>query len=577
MTGNVKKKRKKKKKTRKLIKFIATLSIITALLLTGSYFALDHFKFELLDYFVKKIEKNSGGLYSIKYEKIDLDLFNKSVHIKNFSLHLNRKVLKKIENESLKTRLLVKTTRPISNLKIEGISIFALIFNKSLGIKRLFLENGEVVIVKIKKNTKIKKGHRYKKNGTAVPIKGKKKSKPLRSIYIKNLRTVKTAFKLIEVGKRDPLLTIPEVSLLFSKFKIYLGGKLKGTFTFKTGKSGLKELCFVLPRGFYTLRAKGLKVSKSRSKSFISIHSLRLTPRYKTYQFSRIKGYRTDRLSLKIRNITVEDIDFNGLFKHRHFSCKLLTLTNPGLDIFRNKNMPKHPRPKKKKFPQQLLRDFKYKVKIDNIKIFNGHIAYTEHAKTAEKAGKIFFTEIEANINNITNYPELSEKKVTARLTISAKLMGKSRLRTKFTMPVSSKRDSFTVSGSLDKMDMRALNPILEHNAHIKVKKGTVNKLYFSVWADRSRAAGKMQFFYKNLKVSVFKKSGKRKKRKFFSFLANAVIYRDNPSRRKPLRVGEIYFQREKPLSFFTYLWKSLLTGIKSSVIGLKKFRKRKK
>jgi len=546
--------KKKRSRKKKLVKFLLIVTVIIALILAAGYFLLDQFKNEIVNYLVKKIEKNSGGLYSITYETIDIKLIKKSIAVKNLSIHLDREILEKITKESSKTRILFKTTRPVLNLKIEGISIFRLIFSNSIKINKLSVTDGEVAIIKIKKKTR--------------GVQRKKKSKPIKSIFVKHLNVDKLSFKLIEPGKKNPVLTITDVSLLLSKLRIYLKSKAypKTYIYFKSGEFILKEPAFTFPDEFYTFKAKRLNFSKSTSGSSISINSLELIPKYKKYRFSWKKGYQSNWLSLKIANIIFKDIDLEDLFKNQRFYSKGLIIEKPVLEIFRNKNVPKQPKAKEKKFPQQLLRDLKLPIRIDDTNIANGCITYSERAQGRRKPGTIFFKDIRANLKNLTNYPELLEKKISLVLNASTKVMGKSILKTRFSIPINHKNNFFTFSGSLGKMDMKPFNSMVVNNAHLRIDSGRVNKLSFAGRADRNYATGTMKFFYNNLKISVFKKSGKYKKRKFASFLANAIIYRNNPKAGKPLRIGKIFFKREKPIPFFTYLWRALLSGIKSSM-----------
>ncbi len=571
----------KNSRIKKAAKYLAISIIIIALFIVAVHVFVDLFENEIADFFVKKIEKKSGGLYSIKYESVDLNFFKRSIHIKNLSVNLDEEILNKIQAESDKKRTLFRTVLPVLN--IEGISILNLIFTKSLNINEVSMKDGELVIIKIKKNKNKKNRSDNKikmKNAGAdadsdadADDRAKKKLKFVKSTFIKGLKVDNTSFTIIQPSREDPILTIPDGSLILSNLKIFRKGNSypKTYFSFKSGESTLKDPTLFFKNGFYKLKAKELVFSKSGS--FISIHHLEWIPRYKRYHFSRRKGYRISRHSLKIDKVIFEGIHFNDFFENQRFYSRLLTVENSEFDIFRDKNMPKNPRPKEKKFPQQLLRELKFKLRIDHINVSNGQIVYTELPKGGKKLGKIFFTDIQAHLKNVTNYPGLLEKKISLVMTAAAKLMGKSIFRTKLTIPINNKKNLFTFSGSLEKTDLKIFNSMLENNFHIRFGSGIVNKLNFSARADNNRATGGMKLLYKNLKISIFEKEGEHKKRKIFSFLANTVIRTHNPKPGKPLRVGKIFFKREKPISMLKYIWKSLISGGKSS-IGLKRSKK---
>lgn len=507
-------KRKKKKITAKRFVKLAATSVITiALILLTIHAFIDFFEKDIFDIVVRHIEKTSGGLYIIKYDSVDLDFFQGGFYVKNLSIHLDKTMLAMSKTVFPQKRTLVETTLP--ELKLEGISILKLIFSQSIKMNKISLKKGKLTI-----------------------------------------------FKLITPGQTVPTLQVPEVSLQFSQLTIY------PYISFASGESNLKEPGFSIADGFYTLKAKTVNLMKSLHSSLISLDSLELIPGHKKYQFARKKGHQSDRFELKIDNITSRDVDFNDLFKNQRFYSRLLTIKNPQIEVFRDKNIPKKRNRPPKKFPQQLLREMEFKVKIDHIRISNGHIDFIEHAKDQRRAGKVFVNEIQANIENVTNYPELLEEKPSIGLSASAKIMGKGSLKASFTIPINDKKNTFTFSGSLGRMDMKVFNSILVPNSQIKIRKGIIDKAEISARCDNHLAKGNMKLFYRNLKISLLKvkEGGKYKKRGFKSFMANIFIRQNNPKRGKPIKVGEILYIREQPISIFAYIWKSILSGFKSSV-----------
>lgn len=512
--GKTRGKRKKKKATEKrFVKPLATTAITIALILLTIHAFIDFFEKDIFDIVVKHIKKTSGGLYIINYDSVDLDFFQGGFYVKNLSIHLDKSVLANIKTALPQKRALVETTLP--ELKLEGISILKLIFSQSLKMDKLSLKKGKLAI-----------------------------------------------FKLIAPGETVPIFQVPEVSLQFSQLMIY------PYISFASGESTLKEPGFFTVDGFYTLKAKTLNLSKSRHSSFISLDALELVPGHKKYQFARKKGHQSDRFELKIDNITSRDVDFNDFFKNQRFYSRLLTIKNPQIEVFRDKNIPKKLHRPPKKFPQQLLREMEFKVKIDHIRISNGHIDFIEHAKDQRRAGKVFVNEIQANIENVTNYPELIEEEPSIGLTASAKIMGKGNLKASLTIPINDKKNAFNFSGTLGKMDMRLFNSILVTNSQIKIHKGIIDRAEISARCDNRLAKGEMKLFYRKLKISLLKvkNGGKYKKRGFKSLMANIFIRQNNPKPGKPLKVGEVLYIREQPISIFAFIWKSILSGFKSSV-----------
>lgn len=507
-------KRKKKKFTgKRFVKPLVTTAIIIALILLSLHAFIDFFEKDIFDIVVKHIEKTCGGLYIINYDSVDLDFFQGGFYVKNLSMQPDKTMLAKIKTTFPPRRTLVETT--LAELKLEGISIFNLIFSQSLKVNKLFLKKGKMKI-----------------------------------------------FKLIAPGEPLLIFQVPAVSLQFSQLTIY------PYISFASGESSVKEPVFFTADGFYTLKAKTVNLWKSHHSSFISFDSPELIPGHKKYQFARKKGYQSDRFELKIDNITARAVDFNDFFKNRRFYSRWLTIKNPQIEVFRDKNIPKKPNRPPRKFPQQLLREWEFKVRIDHIRISNGHIDFIEHAKDERRAGKVFVNEIQANIKNVSNFPGLPEDKPCIGLTASAKIMDKGSLKASLTIPINDKNNAFNFSGSLGRMDMRVFNSILVPNSHIRIRKGIIDRAEISARCDNRQAKGEMKLFYRNLKISLLKvkKGGIYKKRGFKSLVANIFLRQNNPKPGKPLKVGEILYIREQPISIFAYIWKAILSGFKSSV-----------
>jgi len=507
-------KRKKKKSTAKrFLKLLAATAISIALVLLTIHAFLDFFEKDIFDLVVKHIEKTSGGLYIINYDSVDLDFFQRVFQVKNLSIQPDKTMLANIITPLPQKRTLVETTLQV--LKLEGISISSLIFSQSLKMNKLSLKKGKLAI-----------------------------------------------FKRVAPGQTVLIFQVPEVSLELSQSTIY------PYISIAAGEARLKEPVFFTADGFYTLKAKTANLRKSRFSSFISLDSLELIPGYKKYRFAGKKGYQCDRFELKSDNITSRGVDFNDLFKNKRFYSQSLIIKNPRLEVFRDKNIPKKPNPSPKKFPQQLLKELDFKLRIDQVRVSNGHIDFIEHAKDEKRAGKVFVNEIQANLDNVSNYPGLPGEKPAMKLTAWAKIMGKGNLKASFTIPIDDKKNAFNFTVSLGSMDTRLFNSILEPNSHIRISSGIIDRAEISARCDNRQAKGEMKLFYRNLKISLLsvKEGGLYKKMGFKSFLASLIIRQNNPKPGKPIKTGQILYIREQPISIFAFIWKAILSGFKSSV-----------
>ncbi len=104
----------------------------------------------------------------------------------------------------------------------------------------------------------------------------------------------------------------------------------------------------------------------------------------------------------------------------------------------------------------------------------------------------------------------------------------------------------------------------------VHVESADIEKLNFNVNASNYYGKGHLEFYYKNLKIQLLKKEeGKAtlQKQGLISMIANDLVIEDNnPDSKGVFRPGPIELPRDPKVSFFSFLYKGLLEGLKPSV-----------
>jgi hypothetical protein len=104
----------------------------------------------------------------------------------------------------------------------------------------------------------------------------------------------------------------------------------------------------------------------------------------------------------------------------------------------------------------------------------------------------------------------------------------------------------------------------------VKILRGVAIKTEIRfMHANNDYSTGEMNLFYKNVKIRFDpEESGWQEKWKkgLLSFTANNILdFKSNPNYNGNFRTGIIWFERDKSKGFINFLWKSSLSGIKSS------------
>ena len=198
------------------------------------------------------------------------------------------------------------------------------------------------------------------------------------------------------------------------------------------------------------------------------------------------------------------------------------------------------------------------------------NITYLEKGNEIYQTGKVELQDFYASCFNVTNQSGRIKNKPNMQVSVQTRLMGKGTLKSDFRFNLSSKSHKFSYQGSLSEMSMTAFNPFIEPLTNISIKEGISKSITFDVDANKNMATGVMNFEYKNLKIAVQKKDKEDKqgiKEKVKSFFANLfVVKKDNPKKNEPLRKAYISYERDPTKSFFNYYWKTLLSGMKTSI-----------
>ncbi|MGB5820286.1 MAG: hypothetical protein WBG90_12440 [Saonia sp.] len=345
-------------------------------------------------------------------------------------------------------------------------------------------------------------------------------------------------------GKTDPVLVKDKIPLTFDDYAL----KAKNVFV------NLGE--------FETLKTAIIAVSPSNSE----IKDISLTSKYDKEELSKHLTKERDYIQLHIPKVKVDGLDF-GFHKDR-FGIRVSygELVDPNLEMYRDKRL--HDDFNLKPLYGKLLRDLPLDLDIEKWIITNGYISYEEKVVDGHDAGKLFFEDVNASFNHISNTggPER-----TTMINVNTKISGKGKLDFDWSFNINDPSDAFTVSGSLKNLKTEELNSFLEPNLRARAE-GTIDEMYFTFGGGPSVAKGDIKMKYRDFKFDVLDKD-RLKINKFLTFIGNIFIDDGSKADAQGFRYGTIEAEREINKSFFNYLWAGIREGIISTLTGSGKER----
>lgn len=324
-----------------------------------------------------------------------------------------------------------------------------------------------------------------------------------------------------------------------------------------------KHFQFPLDNGFYTLKIDSVFADLKRSN--LSVHNIKLVPKYDKFEFAYKHPKNKDWFSASIKDINISGIDMPTYFDTKKLYINNIAIKNAELDNFKNQRIEiEH-----NIMPMIYEGLYKLPIQFDVKKasVTNFAVCYEEltHNKN-NKPGKIFFSNLNGEFSGLTNM--LIDTAQYINLDANGLLMGRGYFEATWKIPASPLNDHFNLKGTLHHFDLTELNQLIEPMAPARVKSGTVKTLDFDINATSLGAHIEMTFLYNDLRVSAWSaKNDKIRYQNLFSRLANSVIKHDNPNKRsKHPRVANIDMIRDPYHSTFNYLWQILQPATIESV-----------
>jgi len=485
-------------------------------------------------------EKNKDYLFEIK--KVHILMFRSGIELGNITICSKQ--------EHAGTRDL---KGEIASIKFKGFKLVKALFKKDIEIREVSISNISV------------KG-KIQFSGKAKP--------PIVSPY--NIQIGKILFDKINllIGSTSSAEFYSVKESVLKVYNLQIGkhdtialGMVK-QFDFKA-----KELQSVSSDSMYSYTANGIIYSATLNS--LAVNSFSIHPNYQNYNFTSRYRYATDRTEARFANIYFHDFSASAFFKCRSMLCSYIEIgkmdVNDFIDLrkeFRHINKPAF---------QDIFYNYPEAINIDSICLIRGNIIYIEHAKDANKPGSISFNEINAKIYKISNALIYKTKSASSELKGEALLMGKSKMTILLKVKLFDRYNTFLLNGTLSGLEAKELNPILEKNAYIYVTSGKIDAMKFSFISNNSKSTGNMTLLYHGLDITVKNKRTDDTtafKERLISLIANKKIINSNPIPGENVRVGIVDYKRDPERFLFNYCFKSILSGMTSSLTNNPKKKK---
>jgi len=243
-----------------------------------------------------------------------------------------------------------------------------------------------------------------------------------------------------------------------------------------------------------------------------------------------------------------------------------------GLDmsIFRNKKYEMNPN-LYKKMPQEALLSMSKVLTIDSLKAHNAYIEYKQLSPKSLVPGEIFLNQANLSVFNINNDLKVIDSTSSMLIFFKAKLIGESDLSLKMKLSILSPEHDFWVSGHVDKIDFPKLNSMTQNLVGVTMERGTGELDIPLISGNSVHTEGSILFKYRKIKIELYDRDKAENASGLGGSMANLLlndifIRSNNPGFLGKTRPGEVYFKRNTQKSIVFYTWKSILSGLMSTM-----------
>lgn len=331
----------------------------------------------------------------------------------------------------------------------------------------------------------------------------------------------------------------------------------------------------------FSTQVKALDIQTADSLFHLTMQSFGLSYREKSIQLSELSfkpnvsnarlqrdfPYQHTQLSGTVGSLHILGLNFDSLIYKGKIFIDTIKLDKASVSLYKDKTKPFD----KNKFPQylgQVVNSMKPPLRIGQLEATQVNLVNKERNPDGTTAA--------ANINQahvvVKNITNLS---TTDMLMLKADAYLENKARFNLELNFSYQEPHFSFNGAVHKFSLPDLNPLIEAYTPASVHKGVVDELSFSGNANHNSANGTLKFLYHELDIDVELEGKAKWKSDVLAFGANALLPSANPaSADLPPRIVKFQVDRDLNKSFVNLTIKSILKGLKETVVMSKENRK---
>jgi hypothetical protein len=530
---------------------------VAGILFTIGYF---HYAKVIRKYLVESVSRESKGMYKVEIGNIYLNILAGNLTVDQFSLLPDTAFYRAHSQTDTLSPLLLRLN--IKKFLIRDFKIMDALMKRKISVNTIRFTGPDVTVYRMSLPYK-KDDEKHQVKMMSIPL-----PKGLTSIGVKEFIIESAKVEFIDLS-HDSITrnSFPVCHILISNILVDSAHQgQRRLFNADDIRITLGAYSMPMKNGMNKLSFNEIGLSTGSKEAYIK--DFHLEPLYNKHDYTRKLGYQTDWMDIQINKLILRRMDLRKLLFEGKIKAGALEIDTLTLEDYRDKRIARKPG-FKPPMPQDGIRMLKTYLRIDTVFLKSGKATYSE--QVGEKPGTMFLDKMNATFTGLTNDSVLLNAGLVSELKGTAYVMGKGKLDATVRFNFGDKRNSFTFSAMMGPIDLVEINPMLSNLLPAKVVSGKLKKLLVPmVSANDDVAKGKLLFYYNDLSVEVMDKkqtTWTKIKTGIINFAANdLIVNNDNPTKSGKMKTGVIQFQRDKEKGIINFLWKSVLSGLKSTM-----------
>src|SRR6218665_51748 len=476
----------------------------------------------------KIINRENDSEYFITYKSLNVSLLTSNITANEIVIVPKAALKDSINKAGIYGK--VKT------IEVRNFKTWDLIFNDKIMAQSIRVEETKVIFYKKEKNENIR-------NSVVKPF---EKIVTVSDIYLNH-----GELKMIDSGKKNSVLSVSNINLNLDGI-IVTDKILKGKIPFQFSNYTLScDSLYYHPNEFYHIKTKKVKSTKTDLK----IDKFEMLPTYSRKEFVSKMKTEKDIYTLLCDSINVSKIDWGFTNDDFFFHCNTIDLNQASANIYRSKE-PADDLTKKHLY-NKLLRDLKFDLKVDLLKIRNSVLEYEEEKDFEFGAGKINFHSFNLTATSIASGYK-KNKFPDVKIKINCRFMKSSPFNVNWKFNVMNRTDGFNINGTLRDFDAEKIAAFTKPYMNVSTK-GILDEVHFNFTGNDQVSSGDFGVQYDDLKFTIYKKDDRKKKNKLLTFVAKIFVKKDT---KEKLKETKVEVQRIPEKSFYNFFWSNIAEGL---------------